>query len=423
MNKPTVLRIFNRYQQYGGEEKMVRQISDALTGVVSATAFEHSSDELLNGSFLKRAEAPFNVIHNQKVFERLRELQSEHRFDAWEIHNTFPAFSPAVYEAALELGVTVIQYLHNYRFSCVNGMFLNQGQPCHRCIRGTFWAAFLTACWRSNRWASGIAGIALARVRRLLSSINIWVAISEAQKLRHIEMGIPSERIRVVPHFLEAPVDVRPNVPEHGYFLFLGRLSPEKGLWQLLQGWRLLKAGTARLVIAGEGPERGRLQNLCEENGLNNVEFRGYVPAKDQDALWQNARALIVPSIWEEPFGLVVLEAWAHGRAALVSNRGGLPEIVTDSAARFNPDRPEEIAASLDRCCTNSQDLRRMASEGLQRLRATYNRTNWLGKISEVYREATRLTLAPVHADAHNNDNREWTRTNANEANEKTNRR
>jgi glycosyltransferase involved in cell wall biosynthesis len=267
-------------------------------------------------------------------------------------------------------------------------MFLNQGQPCHRCIRGSFWAAFITACWRSNRWASGIAGIALARVRRLLSSINIWVAISEAQKLRHIEMGIPAERIRVVPHFLDAPIDVRPNVPEHGYFLFLGRLSPEKGLWQLLQGWRLLKAGTARLVIAGEGSERRRLENLCQEDGLKNVEFRGYVSAKDQDALWQGARALIVPSIWEEPFGLVVLEAWARGRPALVANRGALPEIVMDSAARFNPGRPEEIAATIDRCYTNSRDLHRMASEGLERLRRSYSQAVWLSKIREVYREA-----------------------------------
>ncbi|HYZ72556.1 MAG TPA: hypothetical protein VE641_05720, partial [Chthoniobacterales bacterium] len=133
--RPKVLRIFNRYQQYGGEEKVVRQISDAVAGLVSATPFEYSSDELLSGSLLKRAQAPFNVIHNHKVFERLKKLQSEHRFDAWEIHNVFPAFSPAVYEAALELGVRVIQYLHNYRFSCVNGMFLNQGEPCYRCIK------------------------------------------------------------------------------------------------------------------------------------------------------------------------------------------------------------------------------------------------------------------------------------------------
>jgi glycosyltransferase involved in cell wall biosynthesis len=388
MNRPKVLRIFNRYQQYGGEERMVRQIGDALVDLVSATAFEHSSDELLSGSLLKRAQAPFNVIYNQRMLDRLLRLQREHRFDAWEIHNTFPAFSPAVYDAALELGVKIIQYLHNYRFSCVNGMFLNQGEPCYRCIRGNFWPAFLTACWRSNRWASGIAGIALTRLRRLFSSINIWVAISEAQKRHHIEMGISAERIRVVPHFLDAPINVRPDVPEDGYFLFLGRLSAEKGLFQLLHGWRLLKTGTSKLVIAGDGPERSRLENVCRENGLKNVEFRGFVAARDQNALWQGARALIVPSIWEEPFGLVVLEAWAHGRPALVANRGGLPEIVIDSTARFAPDQPGDIAAILDRYCTHSQDLRRMAREGLERLRQSYNRTVWFSKISAVYREA-----------------------------------
>jgi glycosyltransferase involved in cell wall biosynthesis len=201
-------------------------------------------------------------------------------------------------------------------------------------------------------------------------------------------MGIPAERIRVIPHFLDAPIDVSTNVPGDGYFLFLGRLSPEKGLFQLLHGWRLLKAGTIKLVIAGEGPERRRLENVCRELGLKNVEFRGYVTARDQNALWQGARALIVPSIWEEPFGLVVLEAWAHGRPALVANRGGLPEIVTDSVARFSPDHPEEIAAILDRYCTNSQNLSRMASEGLGRLRQHYSREVWLSRISEVYREA-----------------------------------
>jgi glycosyltransferase involved in cell wall biosynthesis len=191
----------------------------------------------------------------------------------------------------------------------------------------------------------------------------------------------------VIPHFLDVPIEPRPNVLEDGYFLFLGRLSPEKGLFQLLQGWRLLKSGLARLVIAGEGPERRRLENVCREHGLKNVEFRGFVPARDQNALWEGARALIVPSIWEEPFGLVVLEAWAHGRPALIANRGGLPEIVIDSAARFTPDEPEDIAAIIDRYCTNSHDLSRMAQEGLERLRQHYSRAVWFTKISEVYRE------------------------------------
>jgi glycosyltransferase involved in cell wall biosynthesis len=388
MNRPRVLRIFNRYQQYGGEERMVRQIGDTLGELVSAKVFEHSSEELLEGSLLKRARAPFNVIHNDRIFDRLRRIQSRERFDAWEIHNTFPALSPAVYDAALESGVRVIQYLHNYRFSCVNGMFFQQGEPCYRCLGGTFWPAFVSGCWRSSRLASGIAGIALTRVRQLFSSINIWVAISEAQKRRHIEMGIPADRIRVVPHFFEAPSGVRSDIPDDGYFLFLGRLSPEKGLCELLQGWRLLELGRAKLVIAGDGPERQRLETFCQAHGLTNVEFRGFVGPQDQAALWRGARALIVPSIWEEPFGLVVLEAWAHGRPALVSNRGGLPEIVTDSAARFTPNQPEDIAAILDRCCSNSKDLHRMAAEGFERLRQDYNRIVWVSKIKDVYRAA-----------------------------------
>ena len=400
MEPPKVLRIFNRYQQYGGEEKMVHQIRDALANTVSATSFEHSSDELLLRSFKDRVQAPFNVVYNGRIFERLTALQRQHRFDVWEIHNTFPAFSPAVYEAGLEAGVSVIQYLHNYRFSCVNAMFLNHGKPCYRCMGGNFWPAFLTACWHSNRWASGIAGIALARTRRLISRINIFVAISETQKRRHVEMGIPGERIRVVPHFLDAPADVCPHIPNNGYFLFLGRLSSEKGVFQLLEGWRLLKTNQAKLVIAGDGPDRTRLEIFCHAHDLKNVEFRGFVAPRDQDSLWQGARTLIVPSIWEEPFGLVVLEAWAHGRPALVANRGGLTEIVPNPAARFVPDNPEQIAAILDRYSTGPDELYQLAIDGLERLRYTYNRTIWLRKIREVYRENTGLTPATTVQDS-----------------------
>ncbi len=388
MKRPKVLRIFNRYRQLGGEERAVRQIEEALRDSVEATAFEYGTDELLGGTLKRRILAPSNAIHNRGVERELRALQQKNNFAAWEIHNVFPAFSPSVYAAAFQVGVPVIQYLHNYRLSCVNGMFLNHGLPCQRCIGGNFWPAFQTACWHDNHLAGGILGLALSHLRRLrtFDRIPVWVAISEAQKQLHIRMGVPPDRIHVVPHFLDAPVEIQTDIPPTGYFLFLGRLSAEKGVLQLLEGWRQLRTQEATLVIAGDGPERQVLENFCRIHNLKNVVFRGFVKHPGKADLWRGARALIVPSIWEEPFGLVVLEAWAYGRAALVSNRGALAEIVADPSAQFSPDRPEEIAEIVGRHQISSTDLQRIASDGVTRLRRTYNRAVWLERIAAVYR-------------------------------------
>jgi glycosyltransferase involved in cell wall biosynthesis len=388
MKRPKVLRIFNRYRQLGGEERVLRQIEEALHDSVEATAFEYGTDELLGVTLKKKILAPWNAIHNRAVEQELRALQQKDNFAAWEIHNVFPAFSPSVYAAAFRVGVPVIQYLHNYRLSCVNGMFLNHGSPCQRCIGGNFWPAFQTACWHDNHLAGGILGLALSRLRRLrtFERIPVWVAISNAQKQLHIRMGIPPDRIHVVPHFLDAPLEIPTDVPSLGYFLFLGRLSAEKGVLQLLEGWRQLRNHEATLVIAGDGPERQLLENFCRIHSLKNVVFRGFVEPRGKAELWHGARALIVPSVWEEPFGLVVLEAWAHGRAALVSNRGALAEIVGDPSAQFSPDKPEQIAAIVDHHQGESSDLERIASDGVNRLRRTYNRAVWLGRIGAVYR-------------------------------------
>jgi glycosyltransferase involved in cell wall biosynthesis len=225
-----VLRIFGRYQEYGGEEAAARRIHETLKPYMDAEWFESSTAEMLGGSLAQRVRAPFQAVHNESIARQLRRLQADRKFDAWEIHNIFPSLSPAVYATGIRLGVPLIQYLHNYRMSCVNGMFLNHGKPCSRCIDGNFFPAIQTKCWRNSRIACGFTGLALNRIRRLdvFQYIKAWIAISEAQKTLHNRMGIPAERIHVIPHFFEVAENRVPPIREDGYALFLGRLSPEK---------------------------------------------------------------------------------------------------------------------------------------------------------------------------------------------------
>jgi glycosyltransferase involved in cell wall biosynthesis len=391
MANPRILRIFARYQQFGGEEKVARKIHEDLMPWMEADWFESSTDELLGNGVAGRLAAPLKVIHHEAVAQRFRKLNRKVRYDALEIHNVLPALSPSVYAAAFDSGLPIIHFLHNYRLSCVNGFFLNHGQSCHRCIQGNFLPAFETKCWRESRIACGFMGIALSRVRRLgtFNRVTAWVALSSAQKDLHVQMGLPKSRLHVVPHYMEQGCDATSPVPRDGYVLFLGRLSPEKGILQLIRAWQEVPQNLARLVIAGIGPLEREAADLARELALNNVEFRGFVPASEHRELWARAKFAVVPSIWDEPFPLVVLEAWANGRPLIVSNWGSLPETVGDAGLIAQVEREGELAGAMRTLLEDNGLAEELAARGTAKLRSQFNRELWLERIRAVYQSCS----------------------------------
>ncbi len=256
-----ILQIFNRYLQYGGEEGSITRIGDAIQEIHDVDYFFYSTAQLTGEGFLSKLEIPWKSWHNSEVASALKRLQENNHFDLWQIHNIFPAMSPVVYELAFKWNIPLVHYLHNYRLSCVNGFFLNHGQPCQRCLSGDFWPAFQTACWHNSHIESGWMGLITNRIRRmpLFEKVFQWVAISEAQKREHVRMGIPAERIKVIHHFLDPE---GPPLPpsQSPTAIFVGRLSIEKGVEKLLEAWRQVEGGERKLLIVGDGPERSNLE-------------------------------------------------------------------------------------------------------------------------------------------------------------------
>jgi glycosyltransferase involved in cell wall biosynthesis len=387
MPLPRVLRIFGRYQHYGGEEAVARRIQTELADVMDADWFESSTDEFLGKSFTSRLTAVFAAVHNAPVFRQLKKAQERNGYVVWEIHNVFPALSPSVYAAAFELGVPIIHFLHNYRLACVNGQFLNHGIPCTRCISGNFLPAVQTVCWRDSRIACAVMGLTLTRVRQLkvFERVAAWVTLSEAQKQLHLKMGLPEQRLHVIPHFLNVEPEQPPPICEDGYALFLGRLSPEKGVQQLLRAWQNVRSSNARLVIAGTGPDEPRLRALARDLNLTNVEFRGFVDRSRHGDLWAKSKFLIVPSIWHEPFPLVVLEAMAQGRPLVVSNFGSLSETVGEAGLVADPFKSKELATACDKFLSGRDLADQKGKLAVGRLKQHFHRRIWMERIKQVY--------------------------------------
>lgn len=389
MARLKILQLFSRYLQYGGEEGIVYRTGDALQSIHDVDYFIASTEELLQQP---RLAIPALTYRNFPVLKRLVEHQRQGGFDFWQIHNVFPAISPGAYTLAKKLDMPIVHYLHNYRMGCVNGFAFTQGEDCHKCSQGNFISGVTGKCWRGSLAQSTAMALIMTDVRRrgLFSQVRRWIAISHAQKEYHVKMGIPSDKIDVVLHFLECDATVEiPPFPDHGYGLFIGRLSPEKGVDRLLEAWALLGANR-KLVIAGDGPEDASLRSRAAALGLNNVIFTGFVGQAEQKELWAGAAFSIVPSRWQEPFGMVVLEAWRQGRPVVAHRIGALPEIVTHERDGFLADAADasSLATAIERAFCAGKNLPEMGRNGMEQLRNFYHKDRWLADIQQVYRNA-----------------------------------
>ena len=403
MRRLRILQIFSRYIHFGGEESFVDIFRNASLPFHDITDYQGSTEELLGRSFSSKLMLPIRAFHSTRVSEDLRGLQKKGCFDLWVIHNVLPGLSPSVYQTAFDLKVPVVHYLHNYRMGCTNGFFLNHGQPCERCLGGNFWPAFQTACWRDSHLISGMMGLILRRVRSIgtLHKVAAWVALSQAQRAKHIEIGIPKNHIHVVPHFYEPKGDSIPPC-SNGNVLFLGRLSPEKGVEHLLRAWKLVQSKGRKLIIAGDGPEKERLQNQARELGLADVEFVGFLDREQQRAVWAKTAFSVIPSIWSEPFPLTFLESWTQDRTFVANRLGAMAEVVIEGKDGLlaKPFCPESLSAKMQELIENPIRCTEMGQAGKGRILNEFNRELWLSRINAVYQTALSNTVTKSPSQA-----------------------
>lgn len=389
MRRLRILQIFNRYTHFGGEEASVLRIGDALQQDHEVEYFFGSTTDFFGTSFRRRLSTPWRAFYDPTTAARLRRYQELGQFDLWQVHNIFPGLSPSVYQTAFSLNVPIIHFLHNYRFGCVNGLFLNHGQPCQRCIRGNFWPAFQTGCWRDSRLVSGWQALLLLYLRHLKISERVrrWIALSEAQKSLHLTMGFPERKVSVVPHFYETK-DSAPPPPAAGSVLFLSRLSPEKGGHELLNAWRLLSPADRELHIGGTGPEEASLRQQAFP--LSGVKFLGFLDAAGQKDVWAQSAFAVVPSIVPETFGMIVLEAWARQRPVIAHRIGALAETVDDgiNGLLVDPGDSQELAKAIQRLLAEPEKVRQMGRAGHEKLKTVYGLGLWRKKMTAVYQES-----------------------------------
>lgn len=368
---------------------------------VEVDEFEYSSAEAFGeGGVMGKVRGVLRMVDNREGAATLEKAQKERAYDLWIIHNVFPAMSASVYDRARSLKVKVIHYLHNYRFGCLNGVLFREGRVCEECLVKGLGTGVRYGCWQGSRFKSLCAAVAISRMRHsgAMNAFDAYVAVSRREADLLTKIGFAEEKLHVIPHFLNASKQSDDFLNEEAKgerrrgrdVLFIGRLSPEKGVYPLLEAWAALGDTGRTLLIAGKGPEEERLKDFVQERGLANVSFLGFVDKDSIQAaseLWQRTAFVVVPSACEETFGLTVLEAWEYGRPALVTPMGGLPELINDGENGWIAlgNGVDALRWALEKACAcDDSEIQRMGAKGRVRLLREYSEDSWRTKLKRL---------------------------------------
>jgi glycosyltransferase involved in cell wall biosynthesis len=307
-------------------------------------------------------------FYSRPASREISNLLASFQPEILHVHNFFPSISPAIFFAAGKYRVPVVQTLHNYRLLCANAMLFRDGRPCEACPVGhSFLPGVIHACYRGSRAGSALIGASTsvhAALGTWSNRIDRYIALTQFAARKLGNDRIPAEKIRIKPNFVP---DRGHGLGRGGFALYVGRLSPEKGLETILAADHL---GHLPLPvhIAGDGPLLAEIERACARPGSRLI-YLGRLPRSQVIEQMKNATVLLVPSLWYEGFPMVMVEALSFGLPIIAARIGGLPEIVQDghSGLLFEPGDPSALRQALGSFVsdTNRVDAMRQASRRL----------------------------------------------------------
>jgi glycosyltransferase involved in cell wall biosynthesis len=379
-----ILVAHNYHREAGGEDVVFESESMLLerSGHTVIRFCRHSS-EFDSYTCWRKLTLGLRAVWAWDTARELALVINHEKPDIVHVHNAYPLLSRSVYCVCRKARIPVVQTLHNYRRFCPSATLYRDGRICTECTKGFLpWPATFHRCCRESR-ALSIGIPALLSAQRFLDKWekcqpDYFLALTEASRKRFIEFGLPASRIGVKPNFLAED----PGMRESGlgeYGLFAGRFAPEKGIFTLLSAMSHLD--DVPMMLIGNSsvvrqPMNGRI-------GFSD----GWVSREEVLARMQKARFVVVPSEWYEPFGLIVIEAFACGVPVIASRRGSLAEMVEEgrTGLHFDAGDANDLAARIRWAWDHPERMLEMGRCARQEYFSKYTAEVGLRALTDIY--------------------------------------
>lgn len=299
------------------------------------------------GALAKAARVP-SVIYNRKARDGFARVIADFKPDIIHCFAIYGRLTPSILDAAREAGVPVVLSCNDYKHICPNYKLFHHGKLCEDCKGGKFYSAIKNRCCHDRLSVSAASALEAYTHDALdiwRKNVDRFLFASRFMAQRTTEFwGADSFKV----DFLQNPFDAEEHRLEATVgksILYFGRLIEEKGVDVLISAAR--ECPGVPVVIVGDGPDRKKIERAVAQ--LPNVEFVGPAWGEDLKRHLQDARAVVVPSLWHENFPYVIFQAFAAGKPVIGSQRGGIPELVEAGPHGwlFEPTDPRQLAEAM----------------------------------------------------------------------------
>lgn len=389
-----ILLIHNKYQQPGGEDAVFHAEAELLERhghSVQALVYDNTQirtmlDKLLSG---------FKTIYNPASARSLRQKIRAFHPDIIHVHNFVPLASPAIFFVAKKHKIPVVATLHNYRLLCPSATLFHNNKIYEESIRSIFpWHAVIKGVYRNSVMQTTAVAL-MTTLHHLMGTwkrkIDVYIALTEfaKEKFTGSAIAIDENKIIVKPNFVKDYGAGNPRRKD--FFLYVGRLTEEKGIRILLKAAALLKFP---LVIIGEGPLGHVVKDAAQKNP--NIHYLGFMKKEQVVTYMKSCRSLIFPSIWYEGFPVTIAEALCTGTPVIASALGCIREIITHrfNGLHFEAGSETALAAAITEITNDALLAQRLSENARLTYRKYYTVAQNYQQLMKIYQIAIGRTGA-----------------------------
>ncbi len=375
----------NFYQIAGGEDAVLKQEMDLLTADHDVLQYTISNDQI--NTFFSKVLTLLHVPFSLKSYREFVHFLAVNKPDVVHVHNYFPLLSPSIFYACKKLNIPVVHTLHNYRAVCPTALLMHDGKINEQSITHNAWWTVRQKVYKDSLLGSFALACMVQLHKRLgtwKSKVDVFIALTEFAKAKYVEAGWPQQKIIVKPNFIIDPFDgVKSISKTGGYALFVGRLSDEKGIDVLLKAWANI---VLPLKLIGTGP----FKEALESNTQSNIEYLGLKDKPEVLELIKNADFVVMPSTWYEGLPMVLVESFACGTPALVSNIGSMQEVVTPEVTglHFEVGNSSDLQKKVQWMMNNPSEVKRFSRNARDEFLNKYTSEINKSQLLDVYQQA-----------------------------------
>lgn len=344
-----------------------------------------------SGSPSRRVADAAASIYSLSARRALGRLLDAHRPDVAHLHNVYHQLTLSLLDELAARRIPVVLTMHDWKIACPAYTLFTEGEPCRRCPSGTPINVVVHRCVKGSRAASALAAAeaTLVRARRLYGKVQRFIAPSRFAVSVAEMAGVDRLRIAHVPNFLsdaelDAPASAGDDEPR---FVYAGRLDETKGIRPLLAAFASVE-GPVSLRIAGSGELEGEVRAAAAADPR--ISYLGRLGRDAMYAELDRARAVVLPSLYEDNGPLSILEAQARAKPMIVTDRGGPPEFVRNEETGLvvSAGDVHGLAGAMTTLARDGERAREWGANAREHVRREHSPARHYERLSAVYHEA-----------------------------------